>query len=89
MASILYCIYKIFFRIFVEKIREHPKYNTVSAKEKALNQQMLREVLPKTERIKQQLLDQYRVELAKYLEDAKRRDKIEQEKIKKEAEQQR
>ncbi|XP_033215509.1 STAM-binding protein isoform X2 [Belonocnema kinseyi] len=82
-----YTLYMKFLTIFLEKIREHPKYNTVSSKEKAWNQQMLRDVLPKTEELKKQLLDQYRVELAKHLEDAKERDEIEKQRIKREEQQ--
>ena len=71
----------------MEKIREHPKYNTVSPKEKTWIAQTLREVLPKTEELKKQLLNQYRVELSKYLEDAKERDRIEKERVKREEQQ--
>lgn len=52
-----------------------------------MNQQKLREILPKAEALKTQLLAHYRIEQAKYLEDAKKRQKIESERLKREEEQ--
>lgn len=69
-----------YFRIFLEKIREHPKYHTISPKFKLWIQQTLREVLPKTEEIKKKLLEQYGKESLEVEE--KRR--IENERLKRE-----
>lgn len=71
-------------RIFVEKIRNHPQFNTVPLKDKEHNQQTLRKVLPKAEELKKQLLEQYQTEYNKYLEDIKEREKIEKERLKQE-----
>ncbi|XP_012283983.1 STAM-binding protein-like A [Orussus abietinus] len=79
-----YTLYMKFVTIFVEKIRNHPQYGTVPTKDRVMNQQALREVLPKAEALKKQLLEQYRLELAKYLHDAEEREKIEEERLKKE-----
>lgn len=73
-----------YYRIFVEKIRNHPLFDTVSLKDKEHNQQTLRKVLPKAEELKKQLLEQYQTELNKYLEDVKEREKIEKERLKQE-----
>lgn len=73
-----------YYRIFVEKIRNHPQFDTVSLKDKEHNQQTLRKVLPKAEELKKQLLEQYQTELNKYLEDVKEREKIEKERLKQE-----
>lgn len=73
-----------YYRIFVEKIRNHPQFDTVSLKDKEHNQQTLRKVLPKAEELKKQLLEQYQTELNKYLEDVKEREKIEKQRLKQE-----
>lgn len=64
----------------MEKIREHPKYNTILAKDKLWIQQALREVLPKTEELKKKLLEQYGKDFAE-MEEKKR---IENERLKRE-----
>ncbi|XP_060825636.1 STAM-binding protein [Bombus pascuorum] len=79
-----YILYVKFITIFVEKIRNHPQFDTVSLKDKEHNQQTLRKVLPKAEELKKQLLEQYQTELNKYLEDVKEREKIEKERLKQE-----
>lgn len=56
-------------RLFLEKIRTHPQLNTVSSTEKVVNQQKLREVLPKAEQLKHQLLKKYEEEYERYLRD--------------------
>lgn len=53
-------------------------------KEKATNQETLREVLPQAEALKVKLLEQYRAEAAKYLADAKERERAERERLEKE-----
>ncbi|XP_043480872.1 STAM-binding protein [Leptopilina heterotoma] len=75
-----YTLYMKFLTIFLEKIREHPKYNTIIAKDKLWIQQALREVLPKTEELKKKLLEQYGKDFAE-MEEKKR---IENERLKRE-----
>lgn len=58
------------FRLFLEKIRTHPDYKCVSTKEKALNSQKLREVLPIAENLKTRLLEQYTLEYERFQKDA-------------------
>ncbi|XP_016921698.1 STAM-binding protein isoform X2 [Apis cerana] len=79
-----YFLYVKFITIFVEKIRNHPQFDTVPLKDKEHNQQTLRKVLPKAEELKKQLLEQYQTELNKYMEDVKEREKIEKERQKRE-----
>ncbi|XP_046422830.1 STAM-binding protein-like isoform X2 [Neodiprion fabricii] len=82
-----YILFMKFMTIFLEKIRKHPQYDTVPVKDRATNQQKLREIFPKAEALKKQLLAQYKMEQIKYLEDAKKREKIEMERLKREEEQ--
>lgn len=49
-----------------------------------MNKHTLRTVIPKTEELKKQLLEQYQTELDKYLEDLKEREKIEKERLRQE-----
>lgn len=57
------------FRLFVEKIQHHQMYDIVTPKDKAINKQKLREVIPKAEELKKQLLKQYQNQLDKDLKD--------------------
>lgn len=68
----------------MDKIRDHPQYDSVSAKDRAMNRDALRIVMPKAEKLKKQLLDQYQAELDKYLEDLKERERIEKERLRQE-----
>lgn len=68
----------------MDKIRSHPQYNSVSAKDKAMNKDALRIVIPKAEKLKKQLLEQYQAEFDKYLEDLKERERIERERLRQE-----
>lgn len=77
--SILYCN-----RLFVDKIMNHPQYNSVPTKDKIMNKHTLRIAIPKAEELKKQLLEQYQTELEKYLEDLKEREKIEKERLRRE-----
>ncbi|XP_029034767.1 STAM-binding protein-like A [Osmia bicornis bicornis] len=79
-----YFLYVKFITIFVEKIRSHPQHHTVPIKDKEQNQETLRKVIPKAEELKKQLLEQYQVELNKYLADVKERERIEKERLKQE-----
>lgn len=63
-----YMLYLKFMTLFLEKIRKHPEYNTVPPDVRAVNQAMLKEVMPKAEKLKQKLLDQYAKEHAHYKE---------------------
>lgn len=56
-------------RLFIEKIRLHPEFKSVSATDRAVNAQKLREVLPIAEKLKTRLLDQYTREYNRYNEE--------------------
>lgn len=62
-----YILYMKFMTLFLEKIRKHPEYAGVPAQVKAVNQAKLKEVMPKAEKLKQKLLDQYSKEHTAYL----------------------
>ncbi|KAF6208173.1 hypothetical protein GE061_016624, partial [Apolygus lucorum] len=59
--------------LFIEKIRTHPDFNTVSTTEKYTNNQKLKEVFPKAEELKTRLLERYTLEYDRYLKDEKRK----------------
>ncbi|XP_076301322.1 STAM-binding protein isoform X1 [Lasioglossum baleicum] len=67
-----YCLYVKYITIFVEKIRDHPQFHIVPLKDKQLNMETLRKVIPKAEILKKQLLDQFE------------RDRIEKERLRQE-----
>ncbi|XP_026755509.1 STAM-binding protein-like A [Galleria mellonella] len=79
-----YILYMKYMTLFLEKIRKHPEYGTVPAQVKAVNQTMLKEVVPKAEKLKQKLLDRYAVEHAQYIKDQEKRLKAEEERRKQE-----
>lgn len=79
-----FILYMKFITLFVDKIRNHPQYGSIPAKDKMMNMHALRTVIPKAEELKKQLLEQYQAELDKYLEDSKEREKIENERLKQE-----
>lgn len=64
-----YILYLKFMTLFVEKIRKHPEYALVPTDVKTVNQAKLKEVMPKAEKLKQKLLDIYKKEYKKHLED--------------------
>ncbi|VEN60022.1 unnamed protein product [Callosobruchus maculatus] len=66
-----YVLYIKFMTLFLEKIRKHPDFLTVPVEVKARNQAKLREVLPKAEKLKQQLLEQYKDDYRRYLNEVK------------------
>lgn len=68
-------------------MQHHQMYHMVTAKDKAMNKQKLREVIPKAEELKKQLLKQYQALLDKYLEDVKKAEKADAERLKHEEEQ--
>lgn len=73
-------------RLFVDKIRHHPQFKSVSAKDKMMNMNTLRIVFPKAEELKKQLLEQYQAEQDSYLKDLylKEKEKINKELLKQE-----
>ncbi|XP_029659289.1 STAM-binding protein [Formica exsecta] len=79
-----FVLYMKFITLFVDKIRNHPQYRSIPTKDKTMNKHTLRTVIPKTEELKKQLLEQYQTELDKYLEDLKEREKIEKERLRQE-----
>uniref|UniRef100_T1I5Z1 USP8 dimerisation domain-containing protein n=1 Tax=Rhodnius prolixus TaxID=13249 RepID=T1I5Z1_RHOPR len=74
-----FILYMKFMTLFLEKIRTHPDYKCVSTKEKALNSQKLREVLPIAENLKTRLLEQYTLEYERFQKDALRRAELDNE----------
>jgi STAM-binding protein len=80
-----YILYMKFMTLFLEKIRQHPEFGSVSVSDRALNAQKLREVLPKAEKLKTRLLEQYTHEYKQYYEEQKLKEKWELERRKKEA----
>ncbi|KAJ8963736.1 hypothetical protein NQ314_005415 [Rhamnusium bicolor] len=66
-----YVLYLKFMTLFLEKIRKHPDFNTVPIDVKARNQAKMREILPKAEKLKQQLLDQYKDDYNRCLAEVK------------------
>uniref|UniRef100_A0A2A4JEZ5 MPN domain-containing protein n=1 Tax=Heliothis virescens TaxID=7102 RepID=A0A2A4JEZ5_HELVI len=81
-----YILYIKFMTLFLEKIRKHPEYASVPPSVKAVNQTKLKEVMPKAEKLKQKLLDQYAKEHVAYLEGEKKRAAVEEERKKQERE---
>lgn len=81
-----YILYMKFMTLFLEKIRKHPEYGAVPAPVKAVNQAKLKEVMPKAEKLKQKLLDQYAKEHVLYIENEAKRRLAEEEKRKQEQE---
>ncbi|XP_049869647.1 STAM-binding protein-like A [Pectinophora gossypiella] len=81
-----YILYMKFMTLFVEKIRKHPEYGNVPAQVKAVNQAKLKEVMPKAEKLKQKLLEQYAKEHQTYKENAEKRHLEEEERRKQERE---
>lgn len=63
-----YILYIKFMTLFVEKIRKHPEYNAVPLDVKSINQTQLKEVMPKAEKLKKRLVEQYTREHKKYQE---------------------
>lgn len=78
-----YILYMKFMTLFLEKIRKHPEYASVPQQVKATNQAKLKEVMPKAEKLKQKLIEQYAKEYKKYLEDQEKR-KLQEQKRKQE-----
>ncbi|XP_047528666.1 STAM-binding protein-like A [Vanessa atalanta] len=68
-----YILYMKFMTLFLEKIRKHPEYNTVPIEVKSVNQSMLKEVMPKAEKLKQKLLEQFKKEHVYYIENEEKR----------------
>ncbi|XP_047526044.1 STAM-binding protein [Pieris napi] len=73
-----YILYMKFMTLFLEKIRKHPDYSLVPADVKSVNQTKLKEVMPKAEKLKQKLLEQYANEHVLYKKN-KAKKKVEEE----------
>ncbi|KAG5886721.1 hypothetical protein JTB14_030787 [Gonioctena quinquepunctata] len=69
-----YVLYLKFMTLFLEKIRKHPGFNTVPVEVKSKNQAKLREILPRAEKLKQQLLEQYRDDYNRCLSELKQQE---------------
>ncbi|XP_028172849.1 STAM-binding protein-like A isoform X1 [Ostrinia furnacalis] len=81
-----YILFMKFMTLFLEKIRKHPEYASVPAQVKSVNQAKLKEVMPKAEKLKQKLLEQYAKEHIAYKENEEKRRKMEEERKKQERE---
>ncbi|XP_032679797.1 STAM-binding protein [Odontomachus brunneus] len=79
-----YTLYMKFITLFVDKIIKHPQYNSISAKDRNMNKCSLRTAFAKAEELKKQLMQQYQIDLDKYIEDLKEKEKIEMERLKQE-----
>ncbi|KAI8424118.1 hypothetical protein MSG28_002719 [Choristoneura fumiferana] len=74
-----YILYMKFMTLFLEKMRKHPDYASVPVDVKSVNQAKLKEVMPKAEKLKQKLMDQFTKEHKLYHEnEVKRRIAAEQ-----------
>ncbi|XP_017771495.1 PREDICTED: STAM-binding protein isoform X2 [Nicrophorus vespilloides] len=61
-----YVLYMKYMTLFIEKIRKHPAFKDVPLTTKEINKQQLREIIPKAEKLKKELLDQYTKEYLLY-----------------------
>ncbi|XP_066156389.1 STAM-binding protein-like [Euwallacea fornicatus] len=61
-----YYLYLKFMTLFLEKIRKHPEFNTVPLPQKSSIHDVVKDVLPKAEKIKEKLLEIYRKEYDSY-----------------------
>lgn len=80
-AYILYMKYMI---LFIEKIRDHPDYDTVPTDIKQPIRTKLKEILPITEKLKVKLLDRYQKEYDQFLANKEAEKIVELEREKKE-----
>lgn len=63
-----YVLYMKFMTLFLEKIRKHPNFKSVSVVDRAQNDAKLKEVLPRAEKLKAKLLQLYEQEHKLYLQ---------------------
>lgn len=78
-----YILYLKFMTLFLEKIRKHPEFASVPAQVKNVNQNKLKEVMPKAEKLKVKLLEQFTKEQKQYLENEKIRKREAEERARK------
>lgn len=64
-----YILYMKFMTLFLEKIRKHPEFRSVSVVDRAQNEAKLKEVLPKAEELKKILARKYEQEYKTFIED--------------------
>ncbi|XP_063532775.1 STAM-binding protein-like A [Cydia strobilella] len=79
-----YILYMKFMTLFLEKMRKHPEYALVPAQVKSVNQAKLKEVMPKAEKLKQKLLEQFAKEHKLYQENEVKRLLVEEQRKKQE-----
>ncbi|CAG2057410.1 unnamed protein product [Timema podura] len=65
-----------------EKIRYHPDFSTVPVIDRTNNAQKLREVMPKAEKLKSQLMDCYEKEYKRYFDEQKAHEESERARLK-------
>jgi len=73
-----YTLYLKFLTIFIEKIIQHPEYHTISFNQKTQFNGMIKEVFPKTETLKQQVLKRFHQDYDAYQEENEKRRKQEE-----------
>ncbi|XP_062125963.1 STAM-binding protein-like A [Drosophila sulfurigaster albostrigata] len=62
-----FILYMRYMTLFIEKIRQHPDYNSVKAEVKAINKTIKEEIMPTTEKLRNKLLTQYQREYEQFL----------------------
>ncbi|KAK8734298.1 hypothetical protein OTU49_006112 [Cherax quadricarinatus] len=67
-----FILYMKFMTLFLEKIRSHPDFASHSSADKTNNTKKLKEILPKAERIKHQLIEKYQREYKIIVEEQKK-----------------
>jgi len=72
-----YTLYLKFLTIFIEKIIQHPEYYTLSPVEKAQFNGLVKEVFPKTETLKQQVLKKFHQDHKQFQEETENQKKQE------------
>nr|CAD7460906.1 unnamed protein product [Timema tahoe] len=77
-----FILYMKFMTLFIEKIRYHPDFSTVPVIDRTTNAQKLREVMPKAEKLKSQLMECYEKEYKRYFDEQKAHEESERARLK-------
>ena len=68
----------------MEKLTSHPDYCTIPHQDKEYIKNTLRDIFPKTETLKQKLLEQYKHEYIKYKQEIEEQKQLEAERLRQE-----
>lgn len=71
----------------MEKLETHPDYHTIPPNDKVHIKNTLRDIFPKTEHIKNKLLEQFKLEYEKRRQEYEEQERLELEKLKQEEKQ--